>query len=391
MTTLEMIIRCRMLLQRVNSNVYQSILTEEWEDMINMTIDEYVRKHSFDPQDSNRDNYEIINSSEGLQTLIRTIKVEYPSKYLNFTDGYYVNLASLGNILNAGYISHVPIKSGFLYRIVKLYGADTFVSVGATNNVNGELFTANFTASASPTLLASGDGTILSYNGDKYTTHTTSNLRAGISYNVGLGTVTFAVGYALKITADGVDYWLAGANQNRATNLILSAGSTFVIHDEYSAQWADYSILEELGASEVFFKYISSKTDIEYDCKGVTTLRKDAGNRIIKVKDLEDFRRTNRSMQISSPLCILHNNNLVVFSNESLDVPVDKIFTIRNIILTYYKRPNRVSVTSNINCDLDEIVHEEIVRKTVDSMVAAISSPNYQAMKSETMSNTQPK
>ena len=389
MTVREMIVKGRLLLQQINSNIFASITDEEWCDVLNMTIEEFVRKRSFDPKDSNRDNYELINYSVGLQSLIRTHKFQFPKDYLNFTDGYYGNLLSLDNIQGQGYISHIPIQSGLLYRIVKLYGADDFKVVGANANEEGELFIAYFNASVNPTLSTPA---VLLYNTDVYITHSTTNLKAGITYSVLKGTVTFPIGYSLKVTVNGVDYWLTGTSQNRISNMVLSTGDTFVIHATYSAQWSNYSILEEKVNNGGFFEYISSKSNIVYICNGKTNIRRDVPNRFTKVKDIEHIRLESRGAVISSPICMLHNNNIVVFGNSSLThLEESRRYTIQDIILTYYKKPNVVSVSANVNCDLDEAVHSEIVRKAVDTLNATTEGANYQAMKTETLQNTQQK
>jgi hypothetical protein len=386
MTIHEMIVKGRLLLQRNNSNIHQYLQDEEWCDAINITISEFVRKHTYDPRDSNRDNYDIVKHSDGLQSLIRTSSFDNPKAYINFVDGYYANLKSLDNDVT-GYLSIAPLKSGLEYRIVTLNGSDSFISVGATYNNEGEIFTCNFVASETPVLNASG--TILRYDTDRYTTHSTTSLRAGVVYTINQGSVTFPVGYTLKVVANGNDYYLAGANQNRTIPLVLTVGDTFMIYEEYTTQWSGYSILEEMSYNSKFFKYISSKSDISYTCDGASTIVEDVPNRLVKVKDIENFRLRSRGSITKTPMCVLHNSNLVVFSNESLPYVDDNAkYTIDKIKVTYYKKPNQVSISANVDCDLDDIVHEEIVRKTVDTLLASKTS-QYNVMKNETNINTQ--
>lgn len=383
----EMVIKCKQLLQKINSNAYQRILDEEWCDIINMTINEYVRKHSYDPKDSDRDDYDVVNFAQGLQSLIRTHEFAFPGIYLYREDGKYANLLSLATSEGNGMICKPAIHSGLQYRIVRIYGSDDFTSLGASTNLVGEIFVASFIASVQPTLLAS---TVLEYGISYYAIHSTS-LKAGVVYHVRDGSVTFPIGFALKVTADGKEYWFTGVNQNRVTSLILIKGSKFIIHETYMVQWTDYSILEELSNSAAYYQYISSSSKVRYICDNDIII-KTVPNRLIKQKDVEMYRKHSRGGAISSPVCILENNNLIVFNNQSLShINIRKKFDIDSIFLTYIKKPNIVSIAGAIDCDLDEIVHEEIVRKTVDTINAAIQSNTYQALKTETISNTQNK
>lgn len=384
----EMLIKCRFLLQKVNSNVYNSITEEEWCDILNITIDEFVRVKAYDPTDNNRDDYEIRNYYEGIQSLIRTYTFYNPKPYSVYQNARYVNLSDLSNISGNRFLAKPPIYSGRQYRIITKYGTDNFTTLGATSNDVGELFTVNFVATTGYTMASAGDGTILRYGLSAYTTNA-SSLYAGIYYVVKTGSVTFPVGYANRVTVDGVDYYLTGANQNRTSSLVVNVDSSFIIHQTYNVQWAGYSILEEVTTADLYFKYISSLSETSYDCSPNAERTKVVQNRLVKSDFVDLHKQHSRGTAISSPLVVIEGNKLIVFHNANLSyVKPEHRFDINSVTVKYFKRPNRVSIAANVSCDLDEIVHNEIVRQAVDTVNASINNGTWEKLKTETASKT---
>jgi len=385
MTIYEMVIKARLLLHKVNSNVYNSIGDEEWCDILNTTITEFVRSKCYDPADNNRDDYEIRNYYEGIQSLIRNKTFHNPANYEFYQNSRYANLSDLNDISGSRFVCKPNIKSGFKYRIVTKYGSDNFTSIGATENIAGEIFIAKFVSSVQPTMYSGTGGTVLRYGLNAYTTNG-SNLYAGVNYIVLKGTVTFPIGYANKVILNGKSYYLTGGLQNRTTNLVATAEDTFVIYQEYTTQWSGYSILEEQTDNAIYFKYISSTSEISYNCGNINNV-KTVANRLVKSDFIEQHLNHSRGAMISSPLVILENNNVVVFHNKNLsNVKLNERFDINSITVKYIKKPNEVSVSANIDCDLDEIVHEQIVREAVNSLNASVSNENYTALKNEQIS-----
>ena len=403
MNILGMHILLDQLINKINANVWDSVLDEEKDNLLNIHIREFVDTYSNDPPSGARDDYDIIAGYNGLSNIIRTYAYTAP---LSYTGGgfSYARFADLGilNSLTAGstFLSESsaasPFTAGERYTIWKIYSGDDFTLYGATANTEGTTFTG--VVSPSPLQPVSHNAGVVLLSGSG--TYTTSNeitspgLDAGVLYTVldgGSSAVTFTG--AAVVSPNTIKVWnstYSGVDVeygvNLAGNLVLGVGDKFMINDvDTGGLWTNGSILEELNSSDAFYKYLSSSSKVAYDCGN--GLEYDiVPNRLVKRVDVEAFMKHSFGTALSEPLCFLQDNKLVVVHSQgNSKVPSNRQFDVSEIYLTYYKKPAEVSLSANTNCDLDEPVHEKIVRNTAETILAAINGGTWQKLREDNM------
>ena len=71
--------------------------------------------------------------------------------------------------------------------------------------------------------------------------------------------------------------------------------------------------------------------------------------------------------------------NYLSFIDDKIDIYTDNTFVVSNVKITYIRVPDTVdSITAtNVDCDLPDHTHQEIVDMTVNSLLEAISDPRY--------------
>ena len=80
----------------------------------------------------------------------------------------------------------------------------------------------------------------------------------------------------------------------------------------------------------------------------------------------DPFNRTTHK----APLYTITDNKLELYSND--------IFIISNVKMLYIRKPATVSLSLQVNCDLPDNVHQEIVDMTVATILGNINDPRYQ-------------
>jgi|21_taG_2_1085346.scaffolds.fasta_scaffold11798_3 hypothetical protein len=83
---------------------------------------------------------------------------------------------------------------------------------------------------------------------------------------------------------------------------------------------------------------------------------------------------------------------LITFGNKVIDIYTNDIFIIKTLKLTYIKNPAKVSLSldvdeDDVNCDLAEHTHQEIVDMTISSILEGISDPRYKTHQNELSKN----
>ena len=77
----------------------------------------------------------------------------------------------------------------------------------------------------------------------------------------------------------------------------------------------------------------------------------------------------------SKPLGIFESGKLYIYTND--------IFIIQNLKITYIKNPSKVSLSLEVNCELSEHTHQEIVDMAIGSILEGISDPRYKTQQIE--------
>lgn len=69
---------------------------------------------------------------------------------------------------------------------------------------------------------------------------------------------------------------------------------------------------------------------------------------------------------------------LRLFSEKGIELITDSNYTISYYYMRYIRKPDVISLTGAVNCDLPEYTHREIVEMTVNKLLENIESPRYQ-------------
>tara|TARA_Y100000361_G_C11121576_1_gene323517 strand:+ start:486 stop:1214 length:729 start_codon:yes stop_codon:yes gene_type:complete len=77
----------------------------------------------------------------------------------------------------------------------------------------------------------------------------------------------------------------------------------------------------------------------------------------------------------SKPLGIFEDGKIHIYTND--------IFIIANLKLTYIKNPSKVSLSLEVDCELSEHTHQEIVDMAISSILEGISDPRYKTQQVE--------
>ena len=141
---------------------------------------------------------------------------------------------------------------------------------------------------------------------------------------------------------------------------------------------------EGIGFGEATNVYQSASiSDYTYSEKRIPTessARVTSGNRFSQQDDifklLEDPFNTTK---YTSPLTTMRG--------RSLDVYTSDIFIIDTVKITYIRKPQELSLSLGIDCELPEHTHQEIVAMTVSSILEAISDPRYKSAIMEVSKN----
>ena len=82
-----------------------------------------------------------------------------------------------------------------------------------------------------------------------------------------------------------------------------------------------------------------------------------------------------------------HTSPLTTMRGRSIDIYTSDIFIIDALKITYIRKPQEISLSLGIDCELPEHTHQEIVSMTVSSILEAISDPRYKTAIGEVTKN----
>ena len=81
----------------------------------------------------------------------------------------------------------------------------------------------------------------------------------------------------------------------------------------------------------------------------------------------------------SSPLTTIRNNAIDIYTSD--------IFIIETVKITYLRKPQNISLSLGLSCELPEHNHQEVVDMTVGSLLEGFSDPRYQSHQLEVSKN----
>tara|TARA_R110000823_G_scaffold271831_1_gene391200 strand:- start:5945 stop:7138 length:1194 start_codon:yes stop_codon:yes gene_type:complete len=81
------------------------------------------------------------------------------------------------------------------------------------------------------------------------------------------------------------------------------------------------------------------------------------------------------STKFTAPLYTISGSNLEIYSSD--------IFLIDKVKLLYIRKPAKVSLSSQVSCDLPDHTHQEVIDMTVSTILGNIGDPRYQIAAAE--------
>ena len=82
-----------------------------------------------------------------------------------------------------------------------------------------------------------------------------------------------------------------------------------------------------------------------------------------------------------------HTSPLTTIRGRYIDIYTSDIFIIDKVKITYIRKPRRISLSLGIDCELPEHAHQEIVDRTISSILEGINDPRYKAHQLEVGKN----
>jgi len=248
------------------------------------------------------------------------------------------------------------LNIGWTYEILRLDEV-SFTGYGASANQVGVQFTSNATATLTHNAMREtrlrvvaglpawqGNTALLPNKSFDVLQHLTSRSLIDTNCTIGQGALT--KGNFYRVTAAGTIVGLTGFGSAYDK---VEVGYVFLCTESGTPLWAS-----------------SSVTVAEY---------RQAENRLVIYTDIDGMLNHSYGTVISSPLCVLMDNKLRVYHNNKF-----RIFEVR---IDYIRPPIRIDSVSNIDCDLDELIHPDIVDKTANYAAATFAAGSYQHLKNE--------
>jgi len=82
-----------------------------------------------------------------------------------------------------------------------------------------------------------------------------------------------------------------------------------------------------------------------------------------------------------------HTAPLTTVRGDYIDIYTNDIFIIDKVKITYIRKPKEISLSLGISCELPTHTHQEIVDRTVSSILEGISDPRYSVHQGEVRQN----
>jgi hypothetical protein len=385
MTIHDMHIGLDLILQRINSNVFNKILPEEKDWYINVTTQELIRAVLLDEKNTvfNIITYaDIRKYYEALQYYIRSVELS-----VNSNPGY--------NYVYGDFPVNIPmgkVTSGVLYKDIPykvLVGGETDLTVAAGSQPtgSGSVFTCN------PANLTGG-GTLVVGETYRIINAAGTSLSAYGAPSDAPGTVfvcTAAAAPLAAVTSIIIERLTVKPTWAGATELtpISNFGYFNYLSSRSSVRYGQSIAAGNLKPGKKYYVYVPGDTDLStvggkeindvgfiFTCtsaaditwEGGTVLYEviDTNNRIVKAQDVYNFLAHSFGTTVSSPVAIIADNKIKVFHDYKFDV--------NRVYLDYIKEPVSVSKENNINSDLPVSLHAYIVDLTAKYILQTMAN-----------------
>jgi|TARA_R110000744_G_scaffold5036_4_gene17761 hypothetical protein len=154
----------------------------------------------------------------------------------------------------------------------------------------------------------------------------------------------------------------------------VSAMSVIVDHEDFDLP-TDYMFLvnsrvkvyyDDCGRAKLGADVSSGEIEIEVD-----KYKKEVVLRIVEPDDAYNL--------LASPFAqSTHKSPMGIISDTFIKVFTNKRFLLKGVSLDYIREPSEISLSSNLDCELAEHTHQEIVDLTVKHLLEATEAPRYQ-------------
>ena len=162
--------------------------------------------------------------------------------------------------------------------------------------------------------------------------------------------------------------WDASVGTNLITNLVVAfEGSANAADADFNNYVYPQYSENTLGSKRIPIDPNGSTRELTY-------------NKFIQQDDI--FKLLDDPFNTTKP-----SSPLTTIRGEYIDIYTSDIFIIDNVKITYIRKPKEISLTLGISCELPSHTHQEIVDRTVSSILEGISDPRYQSHELEVRKN----
>lgn len=166
-------------------------------------------------------------------------------------------------------------------------------------------------------------------------------------------------------------YWERYGKYYKRGCLIVVSGTRYTLENSISIDGSAPS-----NATEVIQSYIAAPLIIPADIDE----RDPVPNRLIKGSARSQVLKSAfAKSRASSPVSSVDGNLLRAYHDTS--------FIVNSLIISYIRKPRKISLALNTDCDLPEEFHSQIVDRTVTSMKRLTMNPDWQAALQDMMLN----
>ena len=347
MTITQMHTAIEQKLQNLNSYVFENFQPEEIDLFINEEQENFIKQRQYPDSNSKRRGFEDTNKRlADLQTIVKELTLLPVIDDTNPGSRRYL-LGGISTIAVTGAVA------GRVYQIITS-GTTDYTTIGAPNSSVGTVFTASGAGT--------GSGTVVAF--DFYLPVT-----ARINLVVNARPLVITAGTATKY---------------------LGVAQTATVAASYEQANGNFYIAYQAGNYASFGSgVVAAKDDILYYSNSTWSVKPyppynyPSFNLPVRIVEHENAFRD----QLNPHAKATERSLVAVMRENALQVICSERFILKDLILTYIRKPREVSITSSSNCELPEHTHLEIVDMVVNRILEVIEAPRYRSASQESLKN----
>jgi len=174
--------------------------------------------------------------------------------------------------------------------------------------------------------------------------------------------------YSSQIVLDSDHFYICNTNSSRPFSATASTGAVI------QTIW---TINGDMSTAQ----YVYSQTKTNW----YTTQRK-APTASSRISSCKFYQHDDIIFMMRDPFNVTSYDIISYTIQENfIDVYTDNTFVVPELVVTYIRTPQDISITTGVGCELPEHTHQEIVEMTVKSILEGIESQRYQSQSMETL------